>query len=181
MLQRGAVCCSVMHCVAVCTAPLPKLQKHLFLEGILSCRQTSCSVLQRVAACCSVLQCVAVCCKTPSMYLVFCKGFCHVCEPHGAFRADFWNGMFKGARSCLETLNPLEGQRWVLGGAWSVRVAVCCVVLCCVAVSCSVLQCVAVLCSALQCVAVCCDEIKVRGIALRRSIHLNDSAGFGRH
>jgi len=36
----GAVCCSVVQCVAVC-----------------------CSVLQCVAVCCSVLQCVAVCCS----------------------------------------------------------------------------------------------------------------------
>jgi len=33
-------------------------------------------------------------------------------------------------------------------------------------------------CGVLQCDAVCCSEIKVRGIALRRSIHLNDSPGF---
>ena len=38
MVQRGALCCSVLQCVAVC-----------------------CSVLQCVAVCCSVLQCVAVC------------------------------------------------------------------------------------------------------------------------
>ena len=36
----GAVCCSVLQCVAVC-----------------------CSVLQCVAVCCSELQCVAVCCR----------------------------------------------------------------------------------------------------------------------
>ena len=40
MLQRAAVCRSVLQCVAVC-----------------------CSVLQCVAVCCSVLQCVAVCCS----------------------------------------------------------------------------------------------------------------------
>jgi len=40
VLQRVAVCCSLLKRVAAC-----------------------CSVLQRVVACCSVLQCVAVCCS----------------------------------------------------------------------------------------------------------------------
>ena len=40
VLQRFAVCCSVLHYAAVC-----------------------CSVLQHVAACCSVLQCAALCCS----------------------------------------------------------------------------------------------------------------------
>jgi len=39
VLQRDAVCCSVLKCIAV-----------------------YCRALKRVAACCSVLQCVAVCC-----------------------------------------------------------------------------------------------------------------------
>jgi len=42
---RGALCCSVLQCVAV------------LLQCVLAC----CTMLQCVAVCCSVLQCVAVC------------------------------------------------------------------------------------------------------------------------
>ena len=50
MLQRVAVCSSVLQCVAVCCS-------------VLQCVAVCCSVLQCVAVCCSVLQCVAVCCS----------------------------------------------------------------------------------------------------------------------
>jgi len=46
VLQRVAVCCSVLQCVL---QPVPE-----------KTRDSCCSVLPRVAACCSVLQCVAV-------------------------------------------------------------------------------------------------------------------------
>jgi len=46
-LFPGAVCCSVLQCVAVCCR-------------VLQCVAVCCSVLQCVAVCCSVLQCVCV-------------------------------------------------------------------------------------------------------------------------
>ena len=46
--ERGAVCCSVLQCVAVCCS-------------VLQCVAVCCSVSQCVAVCRSVLQCVAVC------------------------------------------------------------------------------------------------------------------------
>jgi len=48
VLQRVAVCCSVLQCVAACCSVLQRVA-------------VCCSVLQRVAVCCSVLQRVAVC------------------------------------------------------------------------------------------------------------------------
>ena len=50
MLQRVAMCCSVLRCVAV------------WKKQCVACVAVSCSVLQRVVVECSVLQCVAVCC-----------------------------------------------------------------------------------------------------------------------
>jgi len=49
---QGAVCCSVLQCVAVC---------YRVLQCVTVCVAVCCSVLQYVAVCCSMLQCVAVC------------------------------------------------------------------------------------------------------------------------
>jgi len=59
VMQRDAVCCSVLQCVAVC-----------------------CSVLQCVAVCCSVLQCGAVCysvlqCVATQQVAVWCNATTH--------------------------------------------------------------------------------------------------------
>jgi len=50
LLQRVAVCCSVLQCVAVCCS---------VLQCVAVCCSVCCSVLQCGAVCCSVLQCVA--------------------------------------------------------------------------------------------------------------------------
>ena len=54
MLQRVAVCCSVLQCVAVCCSVLQRVAANT------PCR----SAWQCGAVCCSVLQCAAVCCST---------------------------------------------------------------------------------------------------------------------
>ena len=56
MLQRVAVCCSVLRHVAVFGSVCSMLQ---------------CSVLQGVAVCCRVLQCVAGCCSVLQGVAVF--------------------------------------------------------------------------------------------------------------
>jgi len=76
VLQCGAVCCSVLQCVAVCweRAGVPR-----FSGNVMQCSAVFCSVLQFVgkgqgcpdfqamlqcvAVCCSVLHCIAVCCS----------------------------------------------------------------------------------------------------------------------
>ena len=50
MLQRVAVCCSVLQCVTVC-------------YSVLQCVAVYCSVLQRIAVRCSILQRAAACCS----------------------------------------------------------------------------------------------------------------------
>jgi len=57
-VQCAAVCCSVVHRVAVCCCQHFCPRCPLMLQ----CSAVCCSVLQRVAACCSVLQRVAACC-----------------------------------------------------------------------------------------------------------------------
>jgi len=54
VLQCVAVCCSVLHCVAV---------GYLKESSLMGYNAACCSVLQSVAVCCGVLQCVAVCCS----------------------------------------------------------------------------------------------------------------------
>jgi len=72
VVQRGAVCCSVLQCVAVCAVVCYSVLQcgavccnivrfyvdfqHCYCECVAEC----CSALQCVAVCCSVLQCVAV-------------------------------------------------------------------------------------------------------------------------
>ena len=69
VLQRVAVCCNVVRCVAV-------LLRVLQRRG--SCHaaplfQEVYSGLPRVAACCSVLQCVAVCCSASQYVATRCS------------------------------------------------------------------------------------------------------------
>ena len=67
LLQRVAVCCSVLQCVAVCCSVFKgdyilRVRLHCVkhFERLLQCVAVCCSVLQCVAVCCSVLQCVLV-------------------------------------------------------------------------------------------------------------------------
>jgi len=57
VLQRVAVCCSVLQCVAVCRSVLTPAGIGN-VRGELLNDAVCCSVLQCVAVCCSVLQCV---------------------------------------------------------------------------------------------------------------------------
>ena len=55
VLQRVAVCCSVLQCVVT---------THIIINDLNEqCAAVSCSELQCVAVCCSELQCVAVSCS----------------------------------------------------------------------------------------------------------------------
>ena len=62
-LQCVTLCCSVLHCVAVC---------YIMLQCVTLC----CSVLHRVAVCYIVLQCVTLCCSV--LHCVAVKGDGHV-------------------------------------------------------------------------------------------------------
>jgi len=59
VLQRDAVCCSVLQHVVTKGSPSADPDE----DGVLQCVAVCCNVLQCVAVCCSVLQCVAVCCS----------------------------------------------------------------------------------------------------------------------
>jgi len=74
MLQRVAMCCSVLQCVAVCcskkiVAAQRKLSRYMYScnqcaqISMLQCAALRCSVLQCAAVYSSVLQCVAECCS----------------------------------------------------------------------------------------------------------------------
>ena len=56
MVQHDAMCCSVLQCVVVWISNTSLLRP----RGVLKRAAACCSVLQRVAACCIVLQCIAV-------------------------------------------------------------------------------------------------------------------------
>jgi len=72
-LQRFAVCCSVLQCVAVHDSLRVSCLRVMCVSltgshvavycRALQCVALCCSVLQCVAVCCSVLQCVAGCCR----------------------------------------------------------------------------------------------------------------------
>jgi len=73
-MQRNAVCCSVLQCVAVCCSNFVWVRIHtcILMDAFLHVKgdhpiryfcEVCCSVLQRIAVYYSVLQCVAVCCS----------------------------------------------------------------------------------------------------------------------
>ena len=59
VLQRVAVCYSVLHCVCMCVHVCVQLAMRRIGKAPIC--EVCCSALQRVAVCCSVLQCVAEC------------------------------------------------------------------------------------------------------------------------
>ena len=65
VLQRLAVCCSVLNCVVKLEYdPFPSYIYKVCVAvrcNVLQCVAVCCNMLQDVAVCCSVLQCVAVC------------------------------------------------------------------------------------------------------------------------
>ena len=81
VLQRDAVCCSVVQCVAVrtntgCSQFSPPFSGMMHFVAVCCCVLlrvavccSCCSVLQCLAVCCSVLQCVAVSCSVCSVLL----------------------------------------------------------------------------------------------------------------
>ena len=88
MLQRVAVCYSVLQCAAVCCSLFlvfsSALQRHQSTESrlcsALQCVAVRCSALQGVAVWCSVLQCVAVCCSVLQRVTVCCSVLQCVCS-----------------------------------------------------------------------------------------------------
>ena len=111
-LQDIILCCSVLHCVAVCCSML----QHVYVTWLVHVTYSTffktlyCSVLQCVAVCCSVLQCVAVCWNVLQCVAVCCSTY-------------MWCGSYKWHEA------PFPRH----------YTAVCYSVLQCVAVCCSVL------------------------------------------
>jgi len=73
LLQRVAVCCSVLQCVAVCCSVLQCIAvccNRRMNTLLLLNRSSCCSVFQHVAACCSVLQRVAACCSVLQCFAI---------------------------------------------------------------------------------------------------------------
>jgi len=68
VLQRVAVCCSVLQCVAVCC------DMSQCVAEAATRTDMRCSVLQCAAACCSVIQCVSMCCNMLPCVAVICRG-----------------------------------------------------------------------------------------------------------
>ena len=66
MLQRVAMCCSVLHCEVVFVVSQKK-------HDLFHCRSHDLGVLQRVAACCSMLQHVAACCSMLQRVAMCCS------------------------------------------------------------------------------------------------------------
>jgi len=74
VLQSIAVCCSVLHCLAMsCRAC--RLLRISTLPSVVQSIAVCCSILQCVAVCCSILQCVAVCCSILQCVAVCCSVF----------------------------------------------------------------------------------------------------------
>jgi len=108
VLQRVAVCRSVLQWFAVCCRVLQK-NKMPTVEGLNKAFKGE-KVLQRVAACCSVLQCVVVCCSVLQCVVARCS----VLQKDKIPTLEELNEVFKGEKV-------------------SQRVAACCSVLQCVA------------------------------------------------
>ena len=99
MLQRVAVCSSVLQCVAECVAVYCSVYQESFASltsvccSVLQCVVVCCSVLQCVAVCCSVLQCVAVCCSMLQYVAVCCSML--QCVAAEKIRLQFLTAVFK--------------------------------------------------------------------------------------
>jgi len=149
VLQRVAVCCSVLQCVAVCCSVVQR--------GAVCCSvfAVCCSMLQCVAVCCSVLQTVSVVSmsRIRSRWLQLTSYVAATDSIYGC------NSL---PRPCLVHTDGDE----CASGPFCLDVHVCCSVLQCVAVCCSVLQCVAVRCIVLQSISIhsahpsWCDGVK---------------------
>jgi len=66
VLQRGAMCRSVLQCVAVYDPSDLATYSQMVVAvwcSVVQCVAGCCRVLQGVAGCCRVLQCVAMCCS----------------------------------------------------------------------------------------------------------------------
>jgi len=68
----GGLFCSVLQCAAVCCYAEYLLVLAVMCCNVLHCAAVCCSVLQCVAVCCSVLQCVAVCCSVMLRWICDC-------------------------------------------------------------------------------------------------------------
>ena len=84
MLQRVAVCCSVLRRVAVCCSYIPSSSVYIHISFVYSTYigtrwhrtetdRNSTHLVPCVVVCCSVLQCVAVCCSVVQCVAVWCS------------------------------------------------------------------------------------------------------------
>jgi len=77
VLQRSAVCCSVLQCVVVCCNVLQCIVVYCSvlseIEFETALTNLPKGVLQSVAECCSVLQCVAVWCSVVQCIAAYCS------------------------------------------------------------------------------------------------------------
>jgi len=144
LLQRAAVCCSVLQYVT----------DHR-LTGLSSsacrCVTVCCSF---VTACCSVLQCVALCFRSPL-------------ESSIIFRPQVCCSVLQCVAVCCSVLHYVSGHRLNHLSFFARRcVAVCCSVLQCVAgcyrtpLNASIIIRPQVCRSVLQCVVVCCNVLQ---------------------
>ena len=128
VLQRVAVCCSMLQCVA----GYLHVARELLVCGM--CVTVCCSVLQHVAVCCSTSQCVAVRCSA----LQYVAGYLHTVR-------ELLVCSMCVALVCCSMLQCVSGHLHV---ARELLVSGMCIAVCC-----SVGQCVTSLCSVLQCSA----------------------------
>ena len=139
MLQRVAVCCSVLQCVALfIRSPNGHIVAGTCASVVLSQFViVFCSVLQSVAVCCSVLQCAAACCSVyPLAQRPYCRRYARECC--GLIAVCF--SVLQRVAVCILTPNGCIGT----GTRGSVVVVSS--------------QCFIVFCNVLQRVAVCCSE-----------------------
>ena len=133
-MQYIAICCSLLHCVAV-----PRIYMRsdpIMCSSVEQCVAVRCSALQYVAICCSVVscaavcsQCVAMCCSVLQCVAVCCSMLQCIAVPRVYMRSD--------SSMCSSALQF-------------------------VAVRCSALQCVAVRCNLLQFIAVSWSVLQYR-------------------
>ena len=191
-LQDIILCCSVLHCVAVCCSML----QHVYVTWLVHVTYSTffktlyCSVLQCVAVCCSVLQCVAVCWNVLQCVAVCCSTYmwCGSYKWHEAPFPRHYTAVCYSVLQCVavccSVLQCVAVCHSVLQCVAVCQIAqhslvsaltLCCNVLQCVAMCCNVLQCVTVCCSVLQCVAMCFNVLQRAAVHVLLNIFLSVS------
>ena len=159
VLQRVAVCCSVLRCVTGRWGWLGVLE---ICSGVFKCGAVNCSALQEFRAvykavlkCSRSLHCLA------SLFALLYRHLRLLCaNSKGSF------GARQGSFGVLQMLNWALFEKCILFCCFKNDIIFCCFknnnltrwciadLLCCVAVCCSVLQCMLQLLQSLQCVAI---------------------------